>query len=134
MIDIFEKTYLEHVRNMRERFFQTGSLDGITGVRSDILACWEISHMNSQKISLDQQKKGRISDTEFQLALERSQDLLEVAEPYMRRLHSFLQADSFWVTLMDNNGVILRLMGSPEMLKIAESTDLVEYAGLEPTV
>ena len=130
-MDLFSKEYQEHVRNMRKRFFQTGSLEGITGVRQEILACWEAAYL--KEITPNDAKKKVASPEEYAAALEQSADLLEVAEPYMRRLYSFLDPESFWVALMDRNGVILKLVGSPTMLKVARATDLVEgsYRGGE---
>lgn len=135
-VDLFSKEYLEHVRKMRTKFFQTGSAYGIDGVRADILACWESAYLINQKHGypkLDHQKKGRVSATEFQIALNQSADLVAVAEPYMHRLHSFLDKDHFWVTLMDSNGIILKMVGSEKMIQEAHTTDLYEgsYRGNE---
>ena len=130
-INLFDKTYLEHVRKMRAKYFSTGSQDGITDVRAEILACWEAYYIFNK--STNMQRKERLTNREFSEALKKSKNLISVAEPYMQLLHSFLQEDSFWVTLMDDKGVILKLVGSPYMLKVAESTDLVEgsYRGAD---
>lgn len=123
-MDLFSIEYQEHVRKMRKKFFETGSTEGITGVRPEILDCWKAAFLS--KISLDNAKKEVVSPAAFAAALKNSAELLEVAEPYMQLLNSFLEPDSFWVGLMDYSGVILRLVGSPAMLKLARSTELVE--------
>lgn len=135
-MNLFSKEYIEYARAMRERFFQTGSTEGITGIRTDILACWEASYLfnqgqNGQETS--DQKKARISDMEFEKAQRESADLISVAEPYMHLLHSFLDPNHFWVTLMDSNGIILKMVGSEKMLQEAHTTNLYEgsYRGEE---
>ncbi|MCI9239681.1 sigma 54-interacting transcriptional regulator [Oscillibacter sp.] len=129
--NLFSKEYLDHVRKAREQYFQTGSFRGITGVRSEILACWEESYRLCK--APDQQKKGRVPAERFLSALEASKDLVDAAEPYMNLLHGFLKPNNFWVTLMDNNGIILKLVGSSQMIQVAHSTDLYEgsYRGKE---
>lgn len=120
----FDKEYLEHVHKMRAQYFSTGSQEGITEIRPDILACWKAYNMFNQTASYP--RKGRVTKREYAEALKRSQNLISVAEPYMQLLRSFLKEDSFWITLMDDRGIVLKLLGSPHMLKVAESTDLVE--------
>jgi len=122
--DLFSEKYLSHVKKMREQFFQTGSQEGITGVRSDILACWEAAYLSG--LRLDSKTKKVVSPEQLRQAQERSAELIAVAEPYMMLLLSFLEKDLFWVTLMDNNGIILKLIGSSKALAFAESTGLVE--------
>lgn len=128
--NLFSKEYLDHVRTARERYFRTGSFEGITGIRSDILACWEVSYLLCK--DPNSQKKGRVSGERFQAALRTSRELLDAAEPYMNLLHSFLKPNDFWVTLMDNDGIILKLVGSPKMIEVAHSTELYEgsYRGM----
>lgn len=130
-VELFDKDYLAHVRKMRRRYFSSGTVEGITGVRPEILACWEAYYIFNKTPNLP--RKDRVSPQEFTEALQASAELISVAEPYMQLLHSFLQEDSFWITLMDDKGVILKLVGSPHMLKVAESTDLVEgsYRGAD---
>ena len=130
-VDLFDKEYLGHVRKMRTRYFNTGSFEGITGIRPEILACWET--YNIFNADPDLTRKDCVSPQEFEDAKQASAELISVAEPYMQLLHSFLQEDSFWITLMDDNGVILKLVGSPRMLQVAKSTDLVEgsYRGAD---
>ncbi len=130
-IDLFDKTYLDHVRKMRSDYFRTGSLAEITDVRPEILACWEAYYIFNR--TPNSSRKARASQQEFAEALQNSAELISVAEPYMQLLHSFLQEDSFWITLVDDKGVILKMVGSPHMLKVAESTDLVEgsYRGAD---
>lgn len=123
-MDLFSKEYQEHVRKMRKKFFQTGSVEGITGVRPEILDCWKEAF--AKEIGLDNAKKEVVSPAAYAAAVKNSSELLIVAEPYMQLLNSFLEPDSFWVGLMDSGGVILRLIGSPAMLKLARSTELVE--------
>lgn len=126
----FDTEYLRHVGIMREKFFRTGSLSGITGVRQEILACWETYYIFNQTNCF---KKDRVTEAEFACAVEKSKALISVAGPYMQLLYSFLKDDSFWITLVDNTGVVLKLVGSPKMLKVAEATDLVEgsYRGAD---
>ena len=88
----FSKEYVAHMRAMREKFFKTGSVKGIQGVRSEILACWEVSYLYSvehRQGEISTQKKGRLSADEFNQALLDAEALISVAEPYMRLLHSF---------------------------------------------
>lgn len=135
-VNLFSKEYIEHARAMREKFFRTGSTEGITGIRTDILACWETSYLFNQEHNnqeTNDQKKARISNKEFKKALSESADLISVAEPYMHLLHSFLDPNHFWVTLMDSNGIILKIVGSEKMLQEAHATNLYEgsYRGEE---
>ena len=130
-VKLFDKEYLEHVRKMRTQYFSTGNFEGITGVRPEILACWEAYNLFNTTPEVP--RKDRVSPQEFSEAMQNSSELISIAEAYMQLLHSFLQEDSFWITLMDEKGVILKLVGSPRMLQVAESTDLVEgsYRGAD---
>ena len=72
-LNIFSMAYLDHTRKMREKFFQTGSTAGITGVRTDILACWEaynIFRMNRGEDLSQPLQKRRTTAEEFTRALE----------------------------------------------------------------
>jgi len=130
-MDLFSKEYQEHVRKMRKKFFETGSAEGITSVRPEVLDCWKEAFLS--EVRPDNAKKESVSPAELSAAVAASAELLAVAEPYMQLLNGFLEPDSFWVGLMDHNGVILRLVGSPAMLKLARSTNLIEgsYRGGE---
>ena len=130
-LNIFSKAYLDHTRKMREKFFQTGSTAGITGVRTDILACWEaynIFRMNRGEDLSQPLQKGRTTAEEFSRALEESRDLLAVAEPYMHQLHSFLDPEHFWVMLMNEKGVVIKMVGSETSLAEARRTGVDEGA------
>lgn len=122
-MDLFSKEYQDHVQKMRKKFFQSGSIEGITGVRPEILDCWQIAYMN--EVRPENARKSVASAEDLAFALKDSADLLEVAEPYMQLLHSFLEPDSFWIGLMDRNDIIVRIVASPLVLKMAKSTQLV---------
>ena len=119
---LFTPENILHVGKMREQYFKTGSADGITGVREEILKGWKLSYNSPFREPYSQKPTVR----NLQAHLERSKRLLDVAIPYMKKLHSFLQQKSFWLTLLDDKGVIIKLVGSPEMLAELTATGLVE--------
>lgn len=125
-IGSFDKDRIEHIKNMRENFFRTGSTDHITGVRAEILACWETYYLLNQHSS--KPIKSRVTDAELSAAKEKSRDLLEIAEPYMELLFNVLSSPDFYLTLMDNTGIVLRVLSSPEMLETVRATGLFEGA------
>ena len=49
-----------------------------------------------------------------------------VAIPYMKKIFSFIDHKSFWLTFMDTEGVILKLIGTPKMLEELKATGLIE--------
>lgn len=119
---LFEPKQILHVGKMRDVFFSTGSMQGITGVRKEILYGWKVSYENGYRFP--NFKKPVVTD--LHLRTMRSAELMEVAVPYMEKLYGFLQQDSFWVTLLDENGVILKLIGSETILTELTATGLIE--------
>ncbi len=118
--DLFDPQNILHVAQMRDKFFSTGDTRDITGVRDEILLGWKLFYdtgfLHFQKpVVHDLDKR-----------IEKSAELMETAVPYMEKLHRFLQHDSFWVTLLDADGVIVKLVGSDGMLAELASTGLVE--------
>ncbi|MBQ7508327.1 MAG: sigma 54-interacting transcriptional regulator [Spirochaetales bacterium] len=119
-----ENNGFEHIRKMREKYFSTGSFEGIEGIREPIRDCWE-QYYNDVIVGRKTEKQ-KVSARELEAAREKSSDLLKVASPYMKLLHSFLEQDGFFVTLMDSDGVILKIEGDSKMLGVAASTGLEE--------
>lgn len=119
---LFDPNNIRHVGEMRERFFTTGEMKGITGVREDILVGWKLSYDHGFR------------DTYFQKPVvddlpqrqQRSAELLETAIPYMEKIYSFLAQPYFWLTLLDTDGVIIKLVGSEEIIGELAATGLVE--------
>lgn len=120
--NLFNPQHILHVGNMRAKFFASGSFDGITGIREEILYGWKVSYDRGYR-SPDFKKP---VVTDLYLRTQKEEELMAIAVPYMERLYSFLQNDTFWITLLDRDGVILKLVGSAEMLKELAATGLIE--------
>lgn len=120
--DLFTPEHILHVGKMREQFFKTGDMKGIEGVREEILMGWKLSYDSPFRIPYSH--KPVVHDLEYQT--QRSQKLLDVAVPYMKKIYSFLEQESFWLTLLDDEGVIIKLVGSPKMIDELAATGLVE--------
>ena len=118
--DLFDPEHIQHVARMRDQFFSAGDAREITGVRDEILLGWKLSYENGFMGF----PKPVVSDLAKRIA--KSAALMEVAVPYMEKLHRFLQQDSFWVTLLDADAVILKLVGAKKMLAELAATGLVE--------
>lgn len=123
--NLFDIEHIEHIRRMRSLYFQTGSTDGITDVRPEILTCWKLSRQFNQRPESSRTKASVSPEILVQYRTQ-SKNLMDIAEPYMHLLLSFLKQNSFWVTLTDLHGVVLRIIGSPEMVEFAHSTGLFE--------
>ncbi|MBO4409705.1 MAG: hypothetical protein J5775_03040, partial [Spirochaetales bacterium] len=91
----------DHIRNMREKYFHTGSFEGITGIRPQIMDCWE-QYYKDVVIGRKTEKQ-KVSESELAMACESSRELLNIAAPYMKLLHSFIEQDGFIVSLMDRD-------------------------------
>lgn len=130
--DPFQKSHLDHIKRMRARYFATGSELGITGVRPEILECWKLAHESN--LSISDTDKPRLSPQSFSLAQERSRQLLEIAVPYMEILNRFLKPDCFWVTLVDDEGIVLKIVGSEQAVALANHTQLYEGSYRGPNV
>jgi transcriptional regulator with PAS, ATPase and Fis domain len=121
--DLFDPQCILHVGKMRDKFFTgAGDAKDITGVRDEILLGWKLTYENGYRFPYFQ--KPVVHDLDKRI--EKSAELMEIAVPYMEKLHSFLQHDSFWVTLLDADGVILKLVGADKMLAELAETGLVE--------
>lgn len=120
--NLFNPQHILHVGNMRAKFFASGSFDGITDVREEILHGWKVSYDRGYRTP--DFKKPVVTD--LYLRTQKEEELLTIAVPYMERLYTFLQNDTFWITLLDRDGVILKLVGSDTMLKELAATGLIE--------
>ncbi len=120
--DLFSPMHILHVAQMREKFFSTGSTKGITGVRSEILMGWKMSYESGFREVY--QEKPVVYD--LKRCQEKSRALMEIAVPYMEKILSFLDQKSFWLTLLNADGIILKLIGSPDMIDELKATGLVE--------
>ena len=118
--DLFDPQHIQHVGRMRDKFFSTGDARNINGVREEILLGWKLSYEKG----FPGVQKPVVQD--LGKRIEKSAELMEVAVPYMEKLHRFLQQDSFWVTLLDADAVILKLVGAEKMLAELAATGLVE--------
>jgi hypothetical protein len=105
--NLFNPQHILHVGNMRAKFFASGSFDGITDVREEILHGWKVSYDRGYRTP--DFKKPVVTD--LYLRTQKEEELLAIAVPYMERLYTFLQNDTFWITLLDRDGVILKLVG-----------------------
>ena len=120
--DLFSPAHILHVAEMREQFFSTGNMNGITGVRSEILMGWKMSYESGFREAY--QKKPVVHD--LKKCQEQSKALMKIAVPYMKKILSFLDQKSFWLTLLNADGIILKLIGSPDMIEELRATGLVE--------
>lgn len=120
--DLFSPAHILHVAQMREKYFTTGSMQGITGVRSEILMGWKLSYESGFR-KVYQKKPVVYNLNKYQ---EKSRRLMNIAVPYMRKILSFLDQKSFWVTLLNEDGIVIKLVGTPDMINELRETGLVE--------
>lgn len=122
MKNLFSPAHILHVAQMREKYFSTGSMEGISGIRSEILMGWKMSYESGFREAY--QKKPVVRN--LKKCQEASKELMEIAVPYMEKVLSFLDKKSFWLTLLNAEGIILKLIGSQAMIEELEATGLVE--------
>ena len=120
--DLFSPAHILHVAQMREKFFSTGSMKGITGVRSEILMGWKMSYESGFREVY--QEKPVVHD--LKRCQKKSEALMKIAVPYMEKILSFLDQKSFWLTLLNADGIILKLIGSPDTIDELRATGLIE--------
>ena len=131
-MNLFSPEYINHVKKMRDYFFRTGSTEGITNVRRDILELWKIAYDSGLDVSTS--NKATLPSEEFEVKKQQSATLLRIALPYMNTLCGFLKKDSFWLTLADSDGVVLKLVGSEKAIALANSINLFEGSFRNPSV
>lgn len=119
---LFSPDNILHVAQMREKYFSTGDRTGITGVRDEILVGWEKSYNNGFRETYQQKPVVR----DLTKCRKESQLLMEIAVPYMEKILSFLDKKSFWLTLLNAEGIILKLIGSTAMISELKETGLIE--------
>lgn len=119
---LFDPDHILWVGKMRDKFFATGSIKEITGIRPEILYGWKMTYQKGYRHTYF--NKPVVNDLMNRWAA--NVELMETALPYMEKLHSFLQDESFWITLIDADGVILKLVGSNKILNELAATGLKE--------
>ena len=123
--NLFDKKQIQHVARMREKFFSTGKTEEIVGVRPEILMLWQETYIGGSS-NLEAARKPRVTDVELTQRRKAAAGLLEIAVPYMEKIYDFLDKRDFWITLLDNDGVIIKLVGNMNMMEELQSTGLVE--------
>lgn len=119
---LFNPENIKHVGEMREKYFSSGNFRGITGVRKEILVGWKLSYEHGFRGT--DFCKPVVSDLPERL--RKASQLLQVAVPYMEKIYSFLTQPYFWLTLLDPDGVIIKIVGSDEIISELAATGLKE--------
>ena len=120
--DLINPAHVKFISEMRDKFFQSGSTAGITGVRPEILKGWQESYAHG----FGQLYPTKPVVTDLKARLAKNERVMKVAIPYMEKIFSFIDHKSFWLTFMDADGIILKLIGDPDMMAELTATGLVE--------
>jgi PAS domain S-box-containing protein len=67
---------------------------------------------------------------ELESRLTSNQDLIDVAAPFMDHLLNFVKGSSFMVLLTDKEGIILRIIGDPDILQVATDLKMIPGASM----
>jgi len=120
--NLFNPQHVKYISEMRDKYFRTRNLKDIVGVRPDILMGWQESYEHG----FDDIYPNKPVVRDLQRRLEKNAQVMHVAIPYMKKIFSFIDHKSFWLTFMDTEGVILKLIGTPKMLEELKATGLIE--------
>ena len=76
------------------------------------------SWVRSRKYKVDPQKiiTKTISRSELESVLRKKEKLISVAKPYMESLYSFIKGFNFVVSLSDENGYVIHMLGDDELI------------------
>lgn len=95
--------------------------------------CIQRSHARCQEMGIE---LNRVFSTlilegqELESRLAANQDLIDVAAPFMDHLLNFVKGSSFMVLLTDKEGIILRIIGDPDILQVATDLKMIPGASM----
>ena len=116
----------ERIEEAMRKFFAGEDID-TDSIRSEILDSWIRSRQYGVNPVLT--RKIVLTPVELKERIERRQHLYQTSLPMMESLYSFIRGSNFIVLLCDEDGYVLKVLGDDQMLKQAESSQLVEGAG-----
>ena len=84
--------------------------NNVAHVREPILESWQRC-LDDGIDPLKKSVKRILSSKEFERVLELHQPFIHLSTPYMNNLYAFVKDSGFVISLVDNNGVILKIIG-----------------------
>lgn len=121
---MFTEESKEHVRKMREKFYKTGDISSIEGVRPEILHFWK--EAREKGLEPDKPYKPFISKGELTARINSQKLFYNIGLTYLENLYGFLKGSGFIVALTDADGCILKIIGDKNTIEAAKENLLFE--------
>jgi PAS domain S-box-containing protein len=109
-----------------EEFVGNGSLDR-DALSTEIADAWERCARLGTNPYVGNSKR-RLAESEVQEMLQRHKELIDVARPFMAKLHRFVAGSGFVVLLADERGYLMETIGDQDTVREAENIDLLPGA------
>jgi transcriptional regulator of acetoin/glycerol metabolism len=104
------------------RFTSGQALDAGT-VRDVVVASWR--RCRDLGVKPDEPTVYRLSDSHLSCRLSRRLEIIEATTPFMKSLYDLVRGSGFVVTLCDEEGFLLEILGDAEVLEDAGNISLV---------
>ena len=109
-----------------EEFVSNGSLDR-DALPAEIADAWErCARLGANPYA--GKSKRRLAESEVQEMLQRHKELIDVARPFMAKLHRFVAGSGFVVLLADERGYLMETIGDQDTVREAENINLLPGA------
>ena len=114
----------ESVKQAFLKFMETGQID--TGaVRPQIAESWQRCQSSGQSTIGQSSSCMLLKDLDFQKKLTMSNDLLRIANPIMESLYELVKGSGFVVSIANDEGVILQVLGDTEIMEKAKECNFI---------
>ncbi len=121
MMDVTEQEkILSDIALVRKEFLSTGKINS-TLVRPEIKESW----MRSRALGIDPENGSSptvLSEQEFAALLFKKKNLITIAVPFMERLYEVISNSGFSVVLTDEQGFILEIVATPDLIESVAET------------
>lgn len=110
------------VQTIWKRYVEGCSLD-VKHLRPEIAGSWQRCHnLNLNPRSID--TRALVDESHLRERVGSNEQLIRIARPFMERLYDFVKGSGFQVVLSDETGLLLEVLGDPDILSKTRLLDM----------
>jgi len=106
-------------------FFRNGAVTG-NAVRPEVVKSWKRSLVTGLKAKTLPKAKIKLLPENMRLIREQNKELTNAALPFVNFLRNAVRGTGYIISLADQNGIVLNIVGDDDVLAFARSTNFVE--------